>query len=251
MPTARPSKDQYYLNIAKEVSQRGTCFRLRGGAIVVKDDQIISAGYIGAPRGTKDCMERGYCLRDRLKIPHGTQYEICRSVHCEANAIINAARAGVSVLGATMYIYEENGKTGEKFENPVTVGYMYMLKLAHMVEDKMHQRSIGPYSLITQQPLGGKAQFGGQRFGEMEVWALEAYGAAHTLQEILTIKSDDVPGRSKAYESIIKGEPIRKVNIPESFNVLIRELKGLCLDVELLKDGNIVALSEEKGVMKK
>ena len=144
-----------------------------------------------------------------------------------------------------------DGKTGEKFENPITVGYMYMLKLSHMVEDKMHQRSIGPYSLITQQPLGGKAQFGGQRFGEMEVWALEAYGAAHTLQEILTIKSDDVPGRSKAYESIIKGEPIRKVNIPESFNVLIRELKGLCLDVELLKDGKIVALSEEKGVMKK
>ncbi len=112
-----------------------------------------------------------------------------------------------------------------------------MLKLNHMVEDKIHQRSIGPYSLITQQPLGGKAQFGGQRFGEMEVWALEAYGAAHTLQEILTIKSDDVPGRSKAYESIIKGEPIRKVNVPESFNVLVRELKGLCLDVELLKDG--------------
>jgi DNA-directed RNA polymerase subunit beta len=106
-----------------------------------------------------------------------------------------------------------------------------------MVEDKIHQRSIGPYSLITQQPLGGKAQFGGQRFGEMEVWALEAYGAAYTLQEILTIKSDDVPGRAKAYESIIKGEPIGRVNIPESFNVLVRELKGLCLDVELLKDG--------------
>jgi len=118
-----------------------------------------------------------------------------------------------------------------------TVGYVYMLKLNHMVEDKIHQRSIGPYSLITQQPLGGKAQFGGQRFGEMEVWALEAYGAAHTLQEILTIKSDDVPGRSKAYEAIIKGEPIKKVNVPESFNVLVRELKGLCLDVELLKDG--------------
>ena len=144
-----------------------------------------------------------------------------------------------------------NGKNGEKFDNKITVGYMYMLKLSHMVEDKMHQRSIGPYSLITQQPLGGKAQFGGQRFGEMEVWALEAYGAAHTLQEILTIKSDDVPGRSKAYESIIKGEPIRKVNIPESFNVLIRELKGLCLDVELLKDGKIIALGDEKGVMKK
>jgi DNA-directed RNA polymerase subunit beta len=144
-----------------------------------------------------------------------------------------------------------DGRTGEAFENPVTVGYMYMLKLKHMVEDKIHQRSIGPYSLITQQPLGGKAQFGGQRFGEMEVWALEAYGAAHTLQEILTIKSDDVPGRSKAYESIIKGEKISKVNIPESFNVLIRELKGLCLDVELLDNGKKVELSgEKKGVEK-
>jgi DNA-directed RNA polymerase subunit beta len=116
----------------------------------------------------------------------------------------------------------------------VTVGYKYVLKLNHMVEDKIHQRSIGPYSLITQQPLGGKAQFGGQRFGEMEVWALEGYGAAHTLQEILTIKSDDVPGRSKAYESIIKGEEIQKINVPESFNVLIRELKGLGLNVDLL-----------------
>jgi len=133
-----------------------------------------------------------------------------------------------------------DGRTGEPFEHKPTVGYMYMLKLNHMVEDKIHQRSIGPYSLITQQPLGGKAQFGGQRFGEMEVWALEAYGAAHTLQEILTIKSDDVQGRSKAYESIIKGEEIKKLNIPESFNVLVRELKGLCLDVELLKDGKRV-----------
>ncbi len=128
-----------------------------------------------------------------------------------------------------------DGRTGEAYDYRPTVGYIYMLKLNHMVEDKIHQRSIGPYSLITQQPLGGKAQFGGQRFGEMEVWALEAYGAAHTLQEILTIKSDDVPGRSKAYESIIKGEPIRKVNVPESFHVLVRELKGLGLDVELLK----------------
>ncbi|MFH1286328.1 MAG: DNA-directed RNA polymerase subunit beta, partial [Candidatus Magasanikbacteria bacterium] len=128
-----------------------------------------------------------------------------------------------------------DGRTGEPFDYKTTVGYSYMLKLNHMVEDKIHQRSIGPYSLITQQPLGGKAQFGGQRFGEMEVWALEAYGAAHTLQEILTIKSDDVPGRSKAYESIIKGNPITRVNLPESFNVLVRELKGLCLDVQLLK----------------
>jgi len=131
-----------------------------------------------------------------------------------------------------------DGRTGEAFDNEVTVGYNYMLKLNHMIEDKMHQRSIGPYSLITQQPLGGKAQFGGQRFGEMEVWALEAYGAAHILQEILTIKSDDVPGRSKAYEAIIKGEPIRRVNIPESFNVLVREMKGLALDVELIREKN-------------
>ena len=136
-----------------------------------------------------------------------------------------------------------DGRTGEPFDNKTTVGYNYMLKLNHMVEDKIHQRSIGSYSLITQQPLGGKAQFGGQRFGEMEVWALEAYGAAHTLQEILTIKSDDVPGRSKAYEAIIKGEKITKVNLPESFNVLVRELKGLCLDVNLLSktdNGNYV-----------
>ncbi|MFC1787692.1 DNA-directed RNA polymerase subunit beta [Patescibacteria group bacterium] len=152
-------------------------------------------------------------------------------------------RAGFPASGQ-LELYD--GRTGTPFEHPVTVGYMYILKLAHMVQDKIHQRSIGPYSLITQQPLGGKAQFGGQRFGEMEVWALEAYGAAHTLQEILTIKSDDVPGRSKAYESIIKGETINKVNIPESFNVLIRELKGLCLDVELLKEGQKVESGSDK-----
>jgi len=145
-----------------------------------------------------------------------------------------------------------DGRTGEAFDNKTTVGYSYMLKLNHMVEDKLHQRSIGSYSLITQQPLGGKAQFGGQRFGEMEVWALEAYGAAHTLQEILTIKSDDVPGRSKAYEAIIKGEPITRVNLPESFNVLVRELKGLCLDVELLKQtesGKYLLQEESTKVM--
>lgn len=150
-------------------------------------------------------------------------------------------KAGYPADGQMVLI---NGKTGEAFDHKVTVGYNYILKLNHMVEDKIHQRSIGPYSLITQQPLGGKAQFGGQRFGEMEVWALEAYGAAHTLQEILTIKSDDVLGRAKAYESIIKGEPIRRLNVPESFNVLIRELKGLGLDVELLKKGEKVVFDE-------
>ncbi|OGH58634.1 MAG: DNA-directed RNA polymerase subunit beta [Candidatus Magasanikbacteria bacterium RIFCSPHIGHO2_01_FULL_33_34] len=147
-----------------------------------------------------------------------------------------------------------DGRTGESFAHKTTVGYNYMLKLNHMVEDKIHQRSIGSYSLITQQPLGGKAQFGGQRFGEMEVWALEAYGAAHTLQEILTIKSDDVPGRSKAYEAIIKGERITKVNLPESFNVLVRELKGLCLDVKLLSkvdNGNYVSTEELRAEKQK
>ncbi len=128
-----------------------------------------------------------------------------------------------------------DGMTGDKFEEPVTVGYIYMLKLSHLVDDKIHARSIGPYSLITQQPLGGKAQFGGQRFGEMEVWALEAYGAAHILQELLTAKSDDVSGRAKIYEAIVKGEAAIEPGIPESFNVLIRELQSLCLDVELMK----------------
>jgi DNA-directed RNA polymerase subunit beta len=128
-----------------------------------------------------------------------------------------------------------DGMTGESFEQKVTVGYIYMLKLSHLVDDKIHARSIGPYSLITQQPLGGKAQFGGQRFGEMEVWALEAYGAAYTLQELLTVKSDDVEGRSKVYEAIVKGEVPEPPGLPESFNVLVRELQSLCLDVELLK----------------
>ncbi|MFN3196425.1 MAG: DNA-directed RNA polymerase subunit beta [Chlorobiota bacterium] len=126
-----------------------------------------------------------------------------------------------------------DGRTGEEFDQKVTVGYIYMLKLSHLVEDKLHARSIGPYSLITQQPLGGKAQFGGQRLGEMEVWALEAYGAAHTLQEMLTIKSDDVQGRAKMYEAIVKGDNLPNPNIPESFNVLVRELQGLCLDIEI------------------
>ncbi len=142
-------------------------------------------------------------------------------------------KAGLPEDGKTQ-LYD--GKTGEAYDNRITVGIKYMLKLNHMVEDKIHQRSIGPYSLITQQPLGGKAQYGGQRFGEMEVWALEAYGAAHALQEILTIKSDDVLGRSKAYEAIIKGDRIVKQNIPESFSVLVRELKGLGLSVDLLGD---------------
>ncbi len=149
------------------------------------------------------------------------------------------AAAGLPSSGKTM-LYD--GMTGEQFEQPVTVGYIYMLKLSHLVDDKIHARSIGPYSLITQQPLGGKAQFGGQRFGEMEVWALEAYGAAYILQELLTSKSDDVYGRTKIYEAIVKGEAAIEPGVPESFNVLIRELQALCLDVELIKRADLKKL---------
>ena len=139
-----------------------------------------------------------------------------------------------------------DGRTGELFDQPVTVGYIYMLKLIHLVEDKIHARSTGPYSLITQQPLGGKAQFGGQRFGEMEVWALEAYGAAHVLQELLTVKSDDVVGRVKTYEAIVKGEDVLEPGIPESFKVLVKELQSLGLSVEVLnEDQEQVALPDE------
>ncbi|MBT3272210.1 MAG: DNA-directed RNA polymerase subunit beta, partial [Spirochaetales bacterium] len=138
-----------------------------------------------------------------------------------------------------------DGQTGQAFENPVMVGVVYMLKLHHLVDDKMHARSTGPYSLVTQQPLGGKAQFGGQRLGEMEVWALEAYGAANTLQELLTIKSDDMTGRAKIYESIVKGEPASSAGIPESFNVLVQELRGLALDITIWDSrGKRVPLTE-------
>ena len=136
-------------------------------------------------------------------------------------------------LDETGQVWLTDGRTGEVFDRKVTVGYIYMLKLHHLVDDKIHARSIGPYSLVTQQPLGGKAQFGGQRFGEMEVWALEAYGAAYTLQEMLTVKSDDVSGRTKVYESIIRGDDDFEAGIPESFNVLIKELKSLGLNVNM------------------
>ena len=129
-----------------------------------------------------------------------------------------------------------NGRTGERYDNEITVGFMYILKLAHLVDDKIHARSTGPYSMITQQPLGGKAQFGGQRFGEMEVWALEAYGAAYCLQELLTIKSDDVLGRVKVYEAIVKGDNIPEPGVPESFKVLMKEMQALCINVEVLAD---------------
>jgi DNA-directed RNA polymerase subunit beta len=139
-------------------------------------------------------------------------------------------KAGLDTSGQVELV---DGRTGRPFDRKVTVGYLYMLKLHHLVDDKIHARSIGPYSLVTQQPLGGKAQFGGQRFGEMEVWALEAYGAAYTLQEMLTVKSDDVSGRTKIYESIVRGDDTFEAGIPESFNVLVKELRSLGLNVEL------------------
>jgi len=147
-------------------------------------------------------------------------------------ADINAAlaEAGIDTSGQMQLV---DGRTGEPFDRKVTVGYMYMLKLHHLVDDKIHARSIGPYSLVTQQPLGGKAQFGGQRFGEMEVWALEAYGSAYTLQEILTVKSDDVSGRAKVYEAIVRGDTNFEAGVPESFNVLVKEMRSLGLNVEL------------------
>ena len=148
----------------------------------------------------------------------------------EVDIVEMLEKAGVSTTGQVKLF---DGRTGEYFDRDVTVGYIYMLKLHHLVDDKIHARSIGPYSLVTQQPLGGKAQFGGQRFGEMEVWALEAYGAAYTLQEMLTVKSDDVSGRTKVYEAVVRGDDSFEAGIPESFNVLIKELHSLGLNVEL------------------
>ena len=148
----------------------------------------------------------------------------------EADVISLLGKAGLSNTGQE---WLTDGRTGEVFDRPVTGGYIYMLKLHHRVDDKIHARSIGPYSLVTQQPLGGKAQFGGQRFGEMEVWALEAYGAAYTLQEMLTVKSDDVSGRTKVYEAIVRGDDDFESGIPESFNVLVKELRSLGLNVDL------------------
>lgn len=159
----------------------------------------------------------------------------------ETAAQLNQHRKGAPPTFGKSILYD--GRTGEPFDQPVTIGYIYMMKLIHLVEDKIHARSTGPYSLITQQPLGGKAQFGGQRFGEMEVWALEAYSASYNLQEMLTVKSDDVVGRVKTYESIVKGENIVQPGIPESFHVLLKELQSLSLSVELLNE------AEEKVVL--
>jgi DNA-directed RNA polymerase subunit beta len=159
-------------------------------------------------------------------------------------AIKNALRiAGLPESGQAILF---DGRTGEAFDQEVTVGVMYMLKLHHLVDDKIHARSIGPYSLVTQQPLGGKAQFGGQRLGEMEVWAMEAYGTAYALQEFLTVKSDDVMGRTRMYEAIVKGEHTLEPGLPESFNVLVKELQALCLNIELIEPSKITDHAAEE-----
>ena len=189
------------------------------------------------PLGVPSRMNIGQVLEVHLgRAAHKLGWKVATPVFDGANEedIMDALeQAGYDRDGKTV-LYD--GRTGEPFDNRVTVGYMYILKLAHLVDDKIHARSTGPYSLVTQQPLGGKAQFGGQRFGEMEVWALEAYGAAYTLQEILTVKSDDIVGRVKTYESIVKGESVPQPGVPESFKVLIKELQSLCLDMRVLDE---------------
>ena len=166
-----------------------------------------------------------------------------RSPACSAARCRTGTASGWSASSGKARLFD--GRTGEPFKDPIAVGYIYILKLLHLVDDKIHARSTGPYSMITQQPLGGKAQFGGQRFGEMEVWALEAYGAAYALQELLTIKSDDVLGRVKVYEAIVKGENVPEPGIPESFKVLIKEMQSLCLNVEVLSsDGAAIEMRD-------
>ena len=190
------------------------------------------------------CQERGYKL-DAEPGPDGQGSALSDDEVAEEALRISRETGWPLPTSGKMILY--NGKTGEPFDRPVTVGVIYMMKLAHLVEDKVHARSTGPYSLVTQQPLGGKAQFGGQRFGEMEVWALEAYGAAHTLQEMLTVKSDDVTGRVKTYEAIVKGEPIQEPGAPESFRVLVKELQSLGLSVEVLNEkGEVIQFGKDE-----
>ena len=199
------------------------------------------------PLGVPSRMNIGQVLEVHLGYAAKTLgWKVATPIFDGANEedIANALQqAGLDPEGKS-WLYD--GRTGERFDNKVTVGYVYFMKLHHLVDDKIHARSTGPYSLVTQQPLGGKAQFGGQRFGEMEVWALEAYGAAYTLQEILTVKSDDITGRVKTYEAIVKGNNVPKPGVPESFKVLVKELQSLCLDIRVLDEtGNEIELKDE------
>ncbi|NQU97783.1 MAG: hypothetical protein HQ548_09085 [Chloroflexi bacterium] len=203
------------------------------------DAWLEERGYKQDRLWSKAASSRGLakeaCLRIWLADEAGIDTSSLKptELFAEALRVMREQKKAAPIFGKFLL---HNGRTGEPFDQPVTVGSIYMLKLIHLVEDKIHARSTGPYSLITQQPLGGKAQFGGQRFGEMEVWALEAYSAAYTLQEMLTIKSDDVVGRVKTYEAIVKGEEVIQPGVPESFHVLLKELQGLGLSVELLNE---------------
>src|SRR6185437_12329767 len=212
----------------------------RIGEVLAKVKRGVADGEL---RGFLSEMYQGEQRAEIGRLPDGELTELADNLSHGvpmASPVFDGAReedivamlesAGLSASGQVVLV---DGRTGEAFDRPVTVGYIYMMKLHHLVDDKIHARSIGPYSLVTQQPLGGKAQFGGQRFGEMEVWALEAYGAAYTLQEMLTVKSDDVSGRTKVYEAIVRGDDNFEAGIPESFNVLVKELRSLGLNVDL------------------
>ncbi|MEC6998037.1 MAG: DNA-directed RNA polymerase subunit beta, partial [Pseudomonadota bacterium] len=213
--------------LGKQVSDAITAYEQSGDASQVK---LMLSGIYEGDKGVEDlsegeAVEMSYTLRKG--VPMATPVF---DGAVEEDIVDVLSNAGMDASGQVVL---RDGRTGEVFDRKVTVGYIYMLKLHHLVDDKIHARSIGPYSLVTQQPLGGKAQFGGQRFGEMEVWALEAYGAAYTLQEMLTVKSDDVAGRTKVYEAIVKGDDAFEAGIPESFNVLVKEIRSLGLNVEL------------------
>jgi DNA-directed RNA polymerase subunit beta len=218
-------------NLGRQIGEALDAYRMHGDLTPVRDAMKIAYGPEVLDAAAADMTEDEFveaAENVRTGIPIATPvFDGAK----EPDVNDHLRRAGLDESGqVTLY----DGRTGEPFARPVTVGYKYLLKLHHLVDEKIHARSTGPYSLVTQQPLGGKAQFGGQRFGEMEVWALEAYGAAYTLQEMLTVKSDDVAGRTKVYESIVKGEDDFEAGIPESFNVLVKEIRSLGLNVELL-----------------
>jgi DNA-directed RNA polymerase beta subunit len=224
-----------------ELNRFGAWVRLNGEADLAAVEAAVVAQL--AERAPDELQTLGEWLGvPDAKLAEGQRRSKAKAIYEQALAnAVQAAQLDPNTGQTVLY----DGRTGQPFNKPVTVGYMYILKLLHLVEDKIHARSTGPYSLVTQQPLGGKAQFGGQRFGEMEVWALEAYGAAHTLQEILTIKSDDVMGRVKTYESIVKGENIQEPGVPESFKILIKELQSLGLQVTTEStEGRVVEMVE-------
>ena len=251
-----PDDYQRFLDVARSHAETGHDEMSGNGNGAGGAESVVAIGkgldaYAEAARGT-DAEElfrefRDFLVAAGIRVAAGRRQVLKQAFPAIAALCVSASpRAGfeaalqeflaASEILSNGKVWLRDGRSGERFKFPITVGSIYMLKLSHLVDDKIHARSIGPYSLVTQQPLAGKAQFGGQRFGEMEVWALEAYGAAHTLQEILTVKSDDVAGRSKVYEAVVKGENLPMPGIPESFNVLVKELQALGLTVELGSD---------------